>query len=77
MTLQDVVETSQEEITFGDQMTKIFYINEFLRLDPLFDREVRAAIAKSMKRGVTPCKKVTLSEFTDEELLDMLNPISN
>ncbi|MEI6186956.1 MAG: hypothetical protein WCP46_00445 [Alphaproteobacteria bacterium] len=77
MTLQEAIETKQEDVNSSEQITKVFYINELLRLDPLFDRDVRIAMAKSLKRGVTPCKKVTLSDFTTEELLDVLNPIDN
>lgn len=75
MTLQEIVETKQEEINPSEQITKIFYINELLRLDPVFDRDLRLAMAKSIKRGVTPSKKVTLSDFSQEELLDVINPI--
>jgi hypothetical protein len=76
MSIEELIHVKHEDVRHSDKIAKILYINELLRLDPIFDENIRVAMTESINRGTIPSKKVTLSEFSDEELLDMLNPIS-
>lgn len=75
MTLKDILDTTHLDLENNQKMIKSFYINEFLRLDPIFDEIVRKAMLKSIKRGHAPAKRIGLENFTQEEILDITNII--
>ena len=75
MTIQEIMTVPHKFLQPVEQTSKIFYINELLRLDESFDDKVRKAMWDSIKNGIIPSKKVTLADFTEAELLDLTNPI--
>lgn len=75
MDLQEIISKPHSELNPMEQVSKIFYINELLRLDEQFDNRLRFAMRDSLKKGTVPSNKVTLADFTQAELLDLTNPI--
>ncbi len=65
----------QQELSLFQKQMKILYINELLEKDAIFERQIRMALYRALKRNPELSKPITLSEMKKHEVLDINNPI--
>lgn len=63
------------EISLAQKKIKLLYISELLAKDKQFDEDVRAALKRAVKRTQSLSKIVCTMDMTQEEILDINNPI--
>jgi hypothetical protein len=75
MNIKQIIDTPHEDLSINEIIIKSYYVNELLRKDKSFDIDVRKRMLKSIKDGIIPSKRISLKEFTSEELNDITNPL--
>jgi hypothetical protein len=76
MDIKQIIDTEHSELDVHQLLIKSYYINELLRKDKDFDADIRKRMLKSLKNGIIPSKRISLKEFTQEELTDITNPLT-
>lgn len=74
--MENIFKIKYDEMNHHQKQTYILYISELLHSNKEFKFNLDALIVNCFKKGAIPPKKVTLQDFTVEELADLFNPIN-
>ena len=72
--LKEIINIEHNNLSHQEVLVKNFYLNELCRLNKDFDAKLRNLINENLDKCNLP-KQVSLKDFTQEEILDITNPI--
>lgn len=70
-----MIKTPHNELSLTQMQRKLLYISELLLKDEQFDMDIRRALKRAVKRNPSLSKLVSTKDMTEEEILDINNPI--
>lgn len=76
--LRNLIKNKHQSLSSHEKLVKLFYISQLLEKDDNFDCNIRKMLHQCIKDGVKLDKIVSIENFNEHELADLLNePIQN